>query len=248
MADESKDPVETGMDVEVKNDLPTNENITLAPGVMATLDRQKKSGSDNHSGSGGSGNNSDNSGLVSMGNNSFGFNFDNEDALEGSGNSSDQSESKDNGSVLCSRKNKANALPEKVPSKKLSLPLNENTKTSKEKKTDISNMKSNEDAAAAAVERLRSVVKSSSVKWDNRKGDVTPQTVGSKENASKKDATTRLATSFKIKKEVEDENDEFGYHTDDEADDKSLTAYSTRAIPQASSSKEHHPEKKKKKN
>ena len=51
-----------------------------------------------------------------------------------------------------------------------------------------------------------------------------------------------------MKKETEeDDNDEFGYHSDDEADDKSSTTPTHRTAPQALHAKDQPPEKKKKK-
>lgn len=66
------------------------EGVALPPNLMKAIRRRSSSviGSTSSNG-GGSGNNSDNSGLVSIGNNSFGFNFDSE---EGKTNESDSGE------------------------------------------------------------------------------------------------------------------------------------------------------------
>ena len=224
---------------QTENIIPPNDNITMAPSVKAGLDRDKKSRQESNTGSGGSGNNSDNSGLVSMGNNSFGFNFDSEDVIGGTGNNSpgsdqndsDQSEIKETSKTslktnpLHDRKEKSTAidtttkqcednmkinLPEHVRSssyhqnKALESNSTNNSKTvsndthfdagAKETSTSANNSNgssiqmsiepakkkplnqdnssnpSSRDIAAAAVESLRSVVKSSKAKWEQDNG------------------------------------------------------------------------------
>lgn len=297
---------------ESKNEIPTNQNITMAPSVIATLDRQKKSSNDNNSGSGGSGNNSDNSGLVSMGNNSFGFNFDSEDAIGGTGNNSassdqndsDQSDTKETPNQAESSKNDiddgdSNVAPSMIKEKKprvfaeviQSNPLNTsamekissssalscddaiqspsppsqpNTSSnikdvgsdgihptdSSSSKPDnyISSMKSNEDAAAAAVESLRSVVRSSSMNWEKSSG-FPKIPLQAKQVKIPTEGSPQPKTTARIKGETEeDESDEGGYHSDDEGDDNGdVNASSRKTHQQNTLSKDQPPRKKNKK-
>ena len=197
----------------------SGNNIDLGLNVIERLktDRKKLNRTRNNgggSGSGsGSGNNSDNSALVSIGNDSFGFNFDSEDASEQ--NDSDNGESKNNtGHKSSSQKGEAQ---EETPGNtslyiRKQKPLNEthnsngtivtddaiqsqkqitcseyngssSVKPSLESSRSINTTEKISDnektfktsgeaaaAAAAAVEKLRFVVKRSSAKWKSAPG------------------------------------------------------------------------------
>jgi len=60
------------------------EGVALPRNLMKAIRRRSSSILGSNSSSNGSGNNSDNSGIVSIGNNSFGFNFDSEEAMNNS--------------------------------------------------------------------------------------------------------------------------------------------------------------------
>ena len=65
-------------------------------GLIKGLSKTSDNGS-NSSNGGGSGNNSDNSALISLGNTSFGFNFDSEEGLNNSPNSPNNSNNSEEG-------------------------------------------------------------------------------------------------------------------------------------------------------
>lgn len=117
-------------------------------------DKSSESGS-NSSHGGGSGNNSDNSALVSLGNTSFGFNFDSE---EGMNNSNNSEEGDSDGSNQGARQKKMKA--ESRESSKSGNPRTLSDSTSK-----LSSLSSSSnDAAAAAVANLQSIASESSRK------------------------------------------------------------------------------------
>lgn len=68
--------------------------MSLAKQTFGDREKSGETGS-NSSNGGGSGNNSDNSALISLGNTSFGFNFDSEEGLNNSPNNSNNSEEGD---------------------------------------------------------------------------------------------------------------------------------------------------------
>lgn len=311
--------VDVNYSSQTENIIPPNDNITMAPSVKAGLDRDKKSRNGNNTGSGGSGNNSDNSGLVSMGNNSFGFNFDSEDVIGGTGNNSpssdqndsDQSEMKESNkrtsetNPLHNRKEDTEAvgtttsqcednmklnIPEHVPSSSYdqSSPsesnpsnINKNTPhvsrfeacnagetstnmndsngssaqisceppTNKSLNEDNSSKTPSHDLAAAAVESLRSVVKSSKARWEQDNA-LKKNNIVLKESTIKRDNISKQNTPAVPKRDAdEDESDEDGYHSDDEGDENMTVNSSSRTVSSqlaSSSSKEQSSRKRNK--
>lgn len=79
-----KDPDQRKEEMETKT-----EGVALPPNLMKAIRRRSSSIIGSNSSNGGSGNNSDNSGIVSIGNNSFGFNFDPEEGMNNSASNSD---------------------------------------------------------------------------------------------------------------------------------------------------------------
>jgi hypothetical protein len=120
-----------------------DEKVALPMSLIKSF-RRKGSGSGS---SNGSGNNSDNSAIISIGNNSFGFNFDSEEAMMNASppNSEKNGESDSEGNGSCEAKD-PNANNQRQPATR---PTEASTTES-----------SHEEAAAAAVANLQSIASS----------------------------------------------------------------------------------------
>ena len=139
------------------------------------------------SNSGGSADNSDNSGIVSFGNNSFGFNFDSEDAIM---NSSSDDDGSGNGP----------ATTDAATGKASSQPVNKNASTNGKPpmpvKASISTKEGHDAAAAAAVENLKNIASQFTSKAD---ADEKPD-----------------GKSSGRKRKVGEDDEKSGYNSDDE--------------------------------
>jgi len=148
----------------------------------------------NSSGGGGSGNNSDNSALVSLGNTSFGFNFDCEEGMNSSPRNSNNSEEgdSDGNTNFHTNQRKANGKPGQSARPKAGKAQNPSA-------TILPNpdpaKTTHSEAAAAAVANLQSIANASSKKQTN------------KESNNKSVKRKSLDTA---------DNDSGGYNSDDE--------------------------------
>jgi hypothetical protein len=134
--------------------------IEVIMSLIKSLSREKAgdigdSGS-NSSNGGGSGNNSDNSALVSLGNTSFGFNFDSEEGNQSPGNSNNSEEGDSDGSGA--RRRKPNTGGAAKPSQAQTVSSSSTASIPSDVSTSMS---SHSDAAAAAVANLQSIANES---------------------------------------------------------------------------------------
>lgn len=93
--DQTKGKDSAEIDTGMKESKP--EGVALPPNLMKAIRRRSSSVIGSTSSNGGSGNNSDNSGLVSIGNNSFGFNFDSEEGMNSNSASDGKTNESDSG-------------------------------------------------------------------------------------------------------------------------------------------------------
>lgn len=136
---------------------------------------------------GGSADNSDNSGILSFGNNSFGFNFDSEDAMM---NSSSDGDGSGNGPAT------NDAARGKASSQPANKNVSNNGKPPVPPKTSISTKEGHDAAAAAAVENLKNIASQFNSKAD---ADMTSD-----------------GRSSGRKRKVGQDDEKSGYNSDDE--------------------------------
>lgn len=249
----SEDPLDQPVDLKLKEGS-ASDNSLLPMSVIRALRRKTSSlgGSlGNGSSNGGSGNNSDNSGLVSIGNGSFGFNFDTDDLnasrLLGSGSDGDGSDgnSPSDRQGDKSPSSEGDALSDKSNEDKTS--SNEGTSSDSGQasglgQSTVSSLtgsdtqaepsSSHEAAAAKAVANLHTIAAASTLRG-KPKGDV--KASPKPKPAQRKQSRTRKRPA----PDKEAENDSAGYNSDGEmsvaSDNKTEQASSNAQMALANS-------------